>query len=181
MLNWITSLYGDWSGRQQRETGTEEVSEVGDGTSGADGAERTVERVTDGGVSLAPDTPTSPHDLLDGEPVSKQAVYVEFGLEPHEFLAWLVRDAGGQMWQTDLVETTGWAKSTVSRYLETLEENGTVVRVLIGRSNLVGIPGEMPDAVSTPDVVSMPDVDSAPDGSSADPPSRWTTDADEPV
>ena len=55
------------------------------------------------------------------------------------------------MWQSDLVETTGWSKSTVSRYLDTLETSGTVERVRVGRRNLVGVPGELPDVVPTTD------------------------------
>lgn len=162
MTSWITSMDADTSERQQRTPESQTGAPMEPDVTDADAAEHTVESATDDAGTPDTDDPTSPSDLLGEKPVSKQAVYVEFGLQPHEFLAWLVRDAGGKMWQTDLVRTTGWAKSTVSRYLETLEANGTVTRVLIGRNNLVGIPGEMPD------IVSSPDADATPDGSSTD-------------
>jgi hypothetical protein len=102
--------------------------------------------------------------------VSKQELGMELGLQPHEFLAWLVRDAGGQMWQAEMVETTGWSKSTVSRYLEALESSGIVERVPVGRRKLVGIPGEMPDHVPVSD---SPPVEPVPDS--------WSSEADEPA
>ncbi|MDX1748471.1 MAG: helix-turn-helix domain-containing protein [Halobacteriales archaeon] len=95
--------------------------------------------------------PTSRQDLLSGEEVSKQEVHIELGLRPAEFLEWLVRDAGGRMWQADLVETTGWSGSSVSRYLGRLESEGTVDRVQIGRRKLVGVPGGLPESVPTSD------------------------------
>ena len=177
MLSRLVSLCSDWIG------GHSTGGETATGTGGQNG-EATVGAETDGGIveesadeaSLVPnassngttgertDSPATWQDLLSGEAVSKQEVQVELGLQPHEFLAWLVRSSGGRMWQADMVDTTGWSKSTVSRYLDTLESNGVVERVRIGRRKLVGVPGRMPDAV--------PPSGDPPDGSPADARSR---------
>lgn len=175
MLTWLTSLYTDWWRGDRTPAESEAATRPGDDTDGADDGNSTGGNATDGSVTREDDAPTSWRGLLDGEEVSKQEVQVELGLQPHEFLTWLVRDAGGRMWQADLVETTGWSKSTVSRYLDTLESDDVVERVRIGRRKLVGVPGEMPDAVPTAD------------GPSVDPPSpetptdSWTLETDERV
>jgi hypothetical protein len=48
-----------------------------------------------------------------------------------------------------------WSKSSVSRYLGTLESDDIVERVQIGRRKLVGVPEEMPDAVPVADGPSL--------------------------
>ncbi|MFC6938530.1 helix-turn-helix transcriptional regulator [Salinirubellus sp. GCM10025818] len=117
---------------------------------------RAGERADDQPAARA-DAPTSWTDLLDQPEVSKRDVRVEFGLQPDEFLAQLVRSADGRMWQADLVETTGWSKSTVSRYLDGLETDGTVERIWIGRQKLVSLPEAAPE---TPDATDGPSVGS---------------------
>ncbi|MFC6939104.1 helix-turn-helix transcriptional regulator [Salinirubellus sp. GCM10025818] len=160
MLSWLESLYSDWKGgdsagsETRRSEASREENEGGD-ASPASACEET-------------GTPTRWQDLLDGETVSKQEVQVELGLQPHEFLAWLVRSSGGRMWQADMVDTTGWSKSTVSRYLDTLESNEVVERVRIGRRKLVGVPEEMPTGSRTPDAPAGPAEDALGDGRWAD-------------
>ena len=69
-----------------------------------------------------------------------------------------------------MVDATGWSKSTVSRYLDSLESSGLVERVWVGRRKLVGVPGELPDPVPTSG------------GSPAGPASDgWSSGADEPA
>lgn len=159
MLKQLASLYSDWKTEHSART---EAAQFGARTDGDDGkgddgptagedADGTSPAPSDGASGEGPGAPTEWQDLLDGEEVSKQEVQVELGLQPHEFLAWLVRDAGGRMWQADLVETTGWSKSTVSRYLDTLESDDVVERVRIGRRKLVGVPDQMPTGVQGPD------------------------------
>ncbi|MDX1746987.1 MAG: helix-turn-helix domain-containing protein [Halobacteriales archaeon] len=154
MLNWLVSRYTGWR------------SERAEGSTGSDGTATTEPEAPPSGTDVEEEDANGPttraggttgeradalaswRDLLDGEEVSKQDVQMELGLQPHEFLVWLVRDAGGHMWQADMVDATGWSKSTVSRYLDTLESSGVVERVWIGRRKLVGVPGEMPDPIS---------------------------------
>jgi hypothetical protein len=168
VLSRLVSLCSDWvdgvsmgSTDATRTGGQGSEPAAGTGTGGgvagqgADEASLTTngsgDAVSNGNVDGGTGAPTAWQDLLSGETVSKQEVQVELGLQPHEFLAWLVRSSGGRMWQADVVDTTGWSKSTVSRYLDTLESNDVVERVRIGRRKLVGVPEEMPVESRTPD------------------------------
>lgn len=170
MLNWLRSLYGDWKQGPR----TEPETEPGGGPSppseepadGTNAEERGTDREARNGS-------TSLRIILDEERISKQAVRLELGLEPSEFLAELVRYTGGRMWQTDIVETTGWSKSTVSRYLSSLESSNTVERIRIGRRKLVAVPGQMPDPVATVDRSATAD---SPPGDSAA--GSWSSEAD---
>jgi len=144
MLNWLGSLYSDWMQGHRTVPETEPGSDPSPPSEEPAGGTHAEERGSDRG---ARDGPTSLRIVLDEERVSRQAVRMELGLEPREFLAELVRRAGGRMWQTDIVETTGWSKSTVSRYLSSLESSDTVERIRIGRRKLVAVPGQMPDCV----------------------------------
>ena len=174
MLDRLVSLYSDWKTGHSTEA---ETTTSSGGQDAGEGEEPSEDAATDGAAGasapLEPagegsDAPTGWQDLLSGETVSKQEVQVELGLQPHEFLAWLVRSSGGRMWQADMVETTGWSKSTVSRYLDTLETNDIVERVQIGRRKLVGVPGEMPTGAQVPE---RPSEESPPDLAS------WTDEA----
>lgn len=61
----------------------------------------------------------------------------ESELAPKPHLLELLASKGGRMKQTDLVESTEWSKSTISRHLTQLERDGYVKRVRIGRCKLV--------------------------------------------
>jgi hypothetical protein len=169
MLNWIVSrLFG--REEERRGSGPETAAQPGEDADGTrtnraneeDGANQG----TSSGVGDAPPVDSvvgsssldSWQDLLDEDDIPKQTIWTELGLQPHEFLVWLVRDAGGRMWQAELVETTGWSKSTVSRYLDSLETDGTVERVWVGRQKLVSLPEA---ASETPETTDEPAVDTS--------------------
>ena len=61
----------------------------------------------------------------------------------------LLRDHGGRMKQTRIVEQTDWSKSKVSMLLSDMEEQGLISKLPVGRENLITLPGEEPDAVGT--------------------------------
>lgn len=61
-----------------------------------------------------------------------------------EALLELVEERGGRVKQADLVRRTGWSKSTVSRHLGKLEEDGEVDRIPVGRCKVVLLPDESP-------------------------------------
>ena len=61
-----------------------------------------------------------------------------------EALLELVEERGGRMKQAEMVRRTGWSKSTVSRHLGKLEEDGEVDRIPVGRCKVVLLPGESP-------------------------------------
>lgn len=158
VLSWLGPLYVDCRRRWRHQTGAESGAATrpeGD-SDGADDTDRSVGataagETNSGAAARERDASGSWRGLLGGEEVSKLEVRIELGLQPHEFLAWLVRDAGGRMWQADMVEATGWSKSTVSRYLDSLESDDIVERVQVGRRKLVGTPGELPSVVPTSD------------------------------
>lgn len=66
--------------------------------------------------------------------------------EQQERLYSLVSDHGGRVRQQTLIEETGWSPSKVSVVLQELESSGSVVRIAVGRENLVALPGEVGDA-----------------------------------
>lgn len=68
----------------------------------------------------------------------------EFRYGP-ESVVTLLRDEEGRLWQGDLVERLDVSASTVSRWLASLEEDGRVERLRIGRENLVMLPEQHPD------------------------------------
>lgn len=54
----------------------------------------------------------------------------------------IIHEHGGRMKQADLVDETDWSKATVSRLLSTLEEEGRVEKVRVGRGNVVMLTDE---------------------------------------
>ena len=53
----------------------------------------------------------------------------------------ILREHGGRMKQADLVDETDWSKATVSRLLSTLEDDGRVEKIRVGRGNVVQLTG----------------------------------------
>jgi hypothetical protein len=181
MLSWLESLYTDWKrrlavvSRSAPSTGPEGRRSSPESP---DAASRV--RLPDGHdaagrgsttPAAAPPESSSPWDhVLSGEEVSKKEVQLELGIRPPEFLVCLVRHSGGRMWQADLVDTTGWSKSTVSRYLDSLESSGVIERIWIGRRKLVGVPGEILERGPTAE---RPPIESPADS--------WSPEADDPA
>lgn len=62
----------------------------------------------------------------------------------------ILADNDGRLMQGRLVELTDWSKSKVSRRLTTLEEEGRVRKITLGRENMVVLPGREPDGVQSP-------------------------------
>jgi len=60
----------------------------------------------------------------------------------------LLESAGGRLKQGHIVEATGWSKSKVSRVISAMDEAGTVVKVQLGRENVICLDGHEPDLVS---------------------------------
>lgn len=83
---------------------------------------------------------SSVEDLLDRSTLTKDTVVMETGLHPESFLVEVVRLNDGRVWQGDLIETTGWSASTVSRMLASLEEDGRIERRWIGSRKIVYLP-----------------------------------------
>lgn len=54
----------------------------------------------------------------------------------------------GRLKQGAIVEATGWSKSKVSRRLSRMADDGRIVKVRLGRENLICLDGAEPDVVS---------------------------------
>ncbi|MFB6304629.1 MAG: helix-turn-helix transcriptional regulator, partial [Haloferacaceae archaeon] len=59
-------------------------------------------------------------------------------------------DHGGRMRQSDVVDETDWSKAKVSRVLSRMEEEGEVVKIDVGRENVVARPEEVPRGANPP-------------------------------
>ena len=49
----------------------------------------------------------------------------------------LLKEAGGKMYQSDLVRRTGFSKAKISLLLDSMEKEGTIKRIQTGRKNLI--------------------------------------------
>lgn len=55
-----------------------------------------------------------------------------------------IADAGGQLRQQELLERSGWTKARMSRLLSAMAEAGTVVKIRVGRENVVCLADALP-------------------------------------
>lgn len=93
------------------------------------------------------------HPASDGDPPQPPStvppgpseVFLELGIHPEELVVQLCRRSGGRMKQQTVVEQTGWSKSTVSRLLSDMEDDGHIVRTPLGREKVVALPGRLPE------------------------------------
>lgn len=67
---------------------------------------------------------------------SKAEWVVDTGLTPEDYLERLLASRG-KIEQQEICELTGWSKSSVSRLLQKLDDQGTLIQIPIGRSNTV--------------------------------------------
>lgn len=83
-------------------------------------------------------TAESPSTLYQAEGVGA----VEPGLTPNEQFLELLAEHGGRMRQADMVAEMDFSKSTVSRRLSALEQDGQIKRIEAGRSKIVVFPDD---------------------------------------
>jgi len=80
----------------------------------------------------------------EGEPTATtEEVPTEF-LSDEEVVFTLLDDHDGRMRQADIVEETDWSKSKVSRVLSAMEDEERIVKVDVGRGNVVMRPEDLP-------------------------------------
>ncbi|WP_160134359.1 helix-turn-helix transcriptional regulator [Halococcus salsus] len=58
----------------------------------------------------------------------------------------LLRSHGGRMKQTRIVEETEWSKAKVSRLLSSMNDDGSIQKLSIGRENIISLDGHGPEA-----------------------------------
>ncbi|WP_259517185.1 hypothetical protein [Halanaeroarchaeum sp. HSR-CO] len=56
----------------------------------------------------------------------------------------MLEDADGQLRQSRIVSESGWSKTKVSRTLSGLADDGDVVKIQLGRENLICLPEQVP-------------------------------------
>ena len=100
------------------------------------GAEADVEGPSDGETD---ERPASAPALDHAPPVSNE-----------EAVLTVLSRHGGRMRQSAIVEETGWSKSKVSRVLSTMAESGEIVKIDVGRGNIIAVPGREPERSKPP-------------------------------
>lgn len=62
----------------------------------------------------------------------------------------LLREHGGRMKQSHIVAETEWSKAKVSRLLSSMNDEGTIEKLSIGRENIISLDGQGPEAARSP-------------------------------
>ena len=62
----------------------------------------------------------------------------------------LLSQNGGRMLQSDIVESTDWSKSKVSRVLSDMDEEGDITKIDVGKGNLIALPEVAPQSSRSP-------------------------------
>lgn len=70
-------------------------------------------------------------------------------LTKKEHIHRILEEHDGRIQQTAIVELTGWSKSTVSRVLSEMKDEGAIVKANIGQGNLIALPGQEPDSLKS--------------------------------
>jgi uncharacterized membrane protein len=90
---------------------------------------------------LEPITPGKQPDIArDPEPTTDTEARSD-----EEIVKSLLKDHGGQMRQSEIVEQREWSKAKVSRILCEMDSNAEIVKIQIGRENLICLEGQEPD------------------------------------
>jgi uncharacterized membrane protein len=83
------------------------------------------------------------------EDQSPEEIPPEF-LSNDERVLGLLDEHEGQMRQSEIVEETEWSKSKVSRVLAEMEEAGQIVKIEVGRGNIITRPENLPPGAQPP-------------------------------
>jgi uncharacterized membrane protein len=118
---------------------------LGAASDGGDGGD------TDGGEAAAEDstaTAAESGDSLDGDEAAAGAAAAdddevdETLLSDEERVEHLLEENGSRMKQASIVKETGWSNAKVSQLLSSMEEEGRIDKLRIGRENLISFPDE---------------------------------------
>ncbi|MDS0475084.1 hypothetical protein [Natrinema sp. 1APR25-10V2] len=99
-----------------------------------------------GGILIARNRYADPPSLAN-EPDSSHEEFVT----DQERVCQLLRENGGRMKQSRIVDSVDWSKAKVSRLLADLEDDDQVTKLRLGRENLVCLPGHEPTASKSPE------------------------------
>lgn len=120
----LLGLYLLWQRREGDVNGGVPSTEATGGTPPNSGTATGTEP-TEESTDTEPDPPTDPELLSDEERVEQ-----------------LLEHNGGRMKQANIVKETGWSNAKVSQLLSSMDEEGRVEKLRIGRENLISFPDE---------------------------------------
>lgn len=95
-----------------------------------------------GGALVARDRLDSRRKTESTAPVSA----TENVMTDREKVCHLVKENGGRMKQSEIVDSVEWSKAKVSRLLADLETEGEITKLRLGRENLICLPDNEPAA-----------------------------------
>ncbi|MFB6157335.1 MAG: helix-turn-helix domain-containing protein [Haloferacaceae archaeon] len=108
---------------------------------------------TDGGGRTAAERPDPDAETADAsadEPTPSEVAGPPTALSNEERVLRLLDEHDGRMRQSEVVAGTDWSKAKVSRVLSTMEGEGTVTKIDVGRENVIARPGEAPSGADPP-------------------------------
>lgn len=99
-----------------------------------------------GGILIARNRYEEPASLAAGPETHPEEFVTD-----RERVRQLLRENGGRMKQSSIVDSVDWSKAKVSRLLADLEEDEQITKLRLGRENLVCLPGHEPTASKSPE------------------------------
>lgn len=143
---------GVGSGADRRATDDVDDSRAQDEGQDRPGDASPAETATTGGRGVDSGTePTSPAVKGEGGVAESGPDAANLDLLPNsEAVLTVLERNDGQIRQSTLVEETGWSKAKVSRVLSQMEADDKIVKVSIGRGNLITTPGDVPSGAQSP-------------------------------
>jgi len=124
--------------RRARATVTDDADH--DGGDGEPSAEPRDDEPPGGGAATEPDDAGPADGSPDGD--AKSAAGDSELLSDEERVERLLRENGGRMKQSEIVEETRWSTAKVSQLLSSMADEERVEKLRIGRENLISLPGE---------------------------------------
>ena len=126
-----------------RETPIGPVAEANGGVDSDDGGPSAArpEAAEDTAEPAAPGAGAEPADGEGGDEPEVPAVDPEL-LSDEERVEHLLRRNGGRMKQANIVKETNWSNAKVSQLLSSMDEDGRIDKLRIGRENLISLPDE---------------------------------------
>ncbi|WP_280536601.1 hypothetical protein [Halopenitus sp. POP-27] len=120
----------------------------------ADPNRRSHARETTAGGSPAPEPDADDSDVpteTDAAPAATTpSIPDEELLSDEDRVVRILREHGGRVKQSRIVDRTEWSKSKVSVLLSEMTDEGTVSKLRVGRENVVSLEGHEPDIVGSP-------------------------------
>ncbi|WP_353634674.1 helix-turn-helix domain-containing protein [Halobacterium sp. NMX12-1] len=120
----------------ESESEAEESAADADAAAGSAAAEPAADADAAAGSAAAEPAASGASDDADSEPTDPEL------LSDEERVERLLREHGGRMKQSEIVEETRWSTAKVSQLLSSMAEEGRVEKLRIGRENLISLPGE---------------------------------------